>query len=69
MTAPIEGVTSKEALTGPGAGPSAAKAVVAEAAAATRTAQAIFLISIACGWWSLAGDHLWYAQRKWERMC
>ncbi|EHA8590653.1 putative Arabinogalactan protein 23 [Cocos nucifera] len=41
-------MTSKEALTGPGAGASAAKAVVAEAAA-IKTAQAIFLISIASG--------------------
>ncbi|KAG1327280.1 hypothetical protein COCNU_01G012140 [Cocos nucifera] len=41
-------MTSKEALAGPGAGASAAKAVVAEAAA-IRTAQAIFLISIAGG--------------------
>lgn len=37
---------AKEALAGPGAGASAARVVVAEAAA-MRTAQAIFLISIA----------------------
>ena len=50
MTAPTAGATAKEALAGPGAGASAASAVVAETAA-TRTAQAIFPISI--GWLSL----------------
>ena len=48
MTAPTAGVTAKDALAGPGAGASAARAPVAEAAA-TRTAQATFLISIASG--------------------
>ncbi|CAD5169109.1 unnamed protein product, partial [Musa acuminata subsp. malaccensis] len=49
MATPTAGAAAKEAaLAGPGAGPSAARAVVA-VAAATRTAQAIFLISIANG--------------------
>ena len=48
MAAPTAGVAAKDELVGEGAGASAARAPAAEAAT-TRTAQAIFLISIAGG--------------------